>query len=313
MKKEIPISQKQFTWLIVTVIFAIIGYFLFTLWAGWKQVLDAVVRIGFSGIAIALSLSLVNYFLRFLRWNNFLHTLGCYVPFWRSLRIYLAGFSLTTTPAKSGEAIRSIYLTRYGLAYRKSLAAFFAERLSDLMAVLIISVIGLWKYRDGLVIELITLSVVALVFLFLWNTSWIKAVEEFARRRLPEKFAHIIEFGLDFILAFRSCFSMKVLFYAISLSVVAWLAEGLAFYYMLHLLGADIDILTAVFIYAFSLMVGGVTLLPGGLGGAEVTMWQLLLFFGVPSSVTVAVTIMIRLTTLWFSVLLGIICLPRKI
>jgi len=40
-------------------------------------------------------------------------------------------------------------------------------------------------------------------------------------------------------------------------------------------------------------------------------MWQLLMLNGVSSSFAAATTIMIRLTTLWFAVLVGIIALPR--
>jgi len=94
--------------------------------------------------------------------------------------------------------------------------------------------------------------------------------------------------------------------------VIAWTAEAVALYCLLHMLGFDVSLLSAIFIYGFSLVIGGITLLPGGLGGAEVTMLQLLILNDVTASAAVAVTIVIRLTTLWFSVFLGLCALPKK-
>ena len=93
---------------------------------------------------------------------------------------------------------------------------------------------------------------------------------------------------------------------------MAWTAEAAALCYVLHLLGYDIGIITAAFVYGFSLVIGGITLLPGGLGGAELTMMQLLILNGVSAAVAVATTLVIRLTSLWFSVVLGMIALPKK-
>jgi uncharacterized protein (TIRG00374 family) len=96
------------------------------------------------------------------------------------------------------------------------------------------------------------------------------------------------------------------------LGIAAWSAEALALYALLHFMGFGIDLPTALFIYGFSLVIGGITLLPGGLGGAEVAMLQLLSMQNIPLSAAVAITVVIRLTTLWFSVLIGLIVLPKK-
>jgi uncharacterized protein (TIRG00374 family) len=300
-------SSWQLKWLIYTLVASAAGYLLFTIWGGWREVVQAIVTAGPLGIAVALSLSLLNYALRFLRWQTYLHRLGCWVPWRKSFQIYLAGFSLTTTPGKAGEALRSVYLKDYDLSYRKSLAAFFAERFSDLVAVLMISAFGIGLYHDGTWIALLTGAIVFLVFVVIYNKHWLEALERIAKSWLPDHMAHWVEFGLEMMLAFRHCYRIESLVVGIGLSVLAWMAEGVAFYTLLHLLGSQIPMLTAQFVYSFSLLIGAITLLPGGLGGAEVTMWQLLLFFGVPNSITVAVTILIRLTTLWFSVLLGLI------
>ena len=100
----------RFKALIITIILSVVGYFLFSLWGGWNDVLRATREVGLKGIAVALLLSLVNYGLRFVRWDAFLRVLGQnHIPFIPNLRIYLAGFALTTTPGKAGEAFEAFF------------------------------------------------------------------------------------------------------------------------------------------------------------------------------------------------------------
>lgn len=93
-----------------SVLLSAIGYLGFALWSGWHDVVHAVAKVGFVGIAAALSLSLANYGLRFIRWQLYLEAMGRPVPWRPSLKIYLAGFALTTTPGKAGEALRGVLL-----------------------------------------------------------------------------------------------------------------------------------------------------------------------------------------------------------
>jgi uncharacterized protein (TIRG00374 family) len=100
-----------------------------------------------------------------------------------------------------------------------------------------------------------------------------------------------------------------MLLYGIALGVVAWGSEGVAFYYIMHVLGSDLSLQTALFIYAFSMLVGALSFLPGGLGGTEASMVALLMLNHVAQPQAVAATVLIRLATLWFAVALGIIAL----
>ncbi len=131
------LSGWRFRALLLIVLLSAIGYLGFSLWGGWRDVVAALVRVGFIGTTIALALSLVNYGLRFVRWQKFLALLGHRIPHQESLRIYIAGFGLTILPGKAGEAIRSVFLKHHGVTYPESLAAFFSEHFSNLISMLI--------------------------------------------------------------------------------------------------------------------------------------------------------------------------------
>jgi len=81
---------------------------------------------------------------------------------------------------------------------------------------------------------------------------------------------------------------------------------------MLSWLGVDIQITFSVFIYSVAMLAGALSFLPGGLGGTEAVMVSLLLWKNVLLPDAVAATVLIRLTTLWFAVILGGIALASS-
>ena len=101
-------SAWQYRALILTIVCAAAGYLGFSLWSGWHEVSQALQSVGLLGTLLVLLMSLTNYGLRFIRWQGYLQTLGYPIAWRPSLKIYLAGFALTTTPGKAGEALRVI-------------------------------------------------------------------------------------------------------------------------------------------------------------------------------------------------------------
>jgi len=97
---------------------------------------------------------------------------------------------------------------------------------------------------------------------------------------------------------------------AVGLGTISWLGEGVGFYFILLGLGLEPSwqlLSLAVFILAFSTVVGAVSALPGGMGAAEVSIAGMLTLLGglEPAQATTA-TVLIRLATLWFGILLGL-------
>jgi conserved hypothetical protein len=295
--------------LILSVVAAAVGYLAFSLWGGWQDVLAALRQVSWPVLLLLLLLSLVNYGLRFARWQHYLSLFGHRVPWLRSLRIYLGGFALTTTPGKAGEALRCVLLQPLGVSWPHSLAALLAERLGDLVAILLLAAIGLSAYPQGRGVMLFMTVVLLLLLLFIQQRRWLEQLDQWLRRRFSGRAAALAAGLIETMLHSSRLFSLPLLVYSAVLGVVAWGAEGVAFYYLIQVLGTDLDLPTALFIYAFSMLVGAVSFLPGGLGGAELAMVTLLTLHGMSPGVAVAATVIIRLATLWFAVLLGAVAL----
>lgn len=295
----------------ISIALAAVGYLGLSLWAGWHEVAAAVVTAGATVLFGLLALSLLNYLLRFLRWAHYLRLLDAHVPWRDNLAAYFSGFALTTSPGKLGETLRSVLLKPCGVPVPVSLAAFFAERVSDLLAILVLAAIGLWDYAPARPVVGLALF---LVFVALLLAQWrvlLRAIEHWAVLR-QQGWARLLVKLCAIVLHFRRCFSPSAMMMGLALGLVAWLAEGVGFWWLLDALGHPLPVTRAVFVYAFAMLVGGLSFLPGGLGSSEAVMIGLLSVYGLPEAVAVTATLICRLATLWFAVALGAIFLMRQ-
>lgn len=297
--------------LIVSVVFAALGYLSFSLWGGLRNVAAAFVLIGISGTAIALVMSLVNYGLRFVRWQMYLVQLGHSVELMPSLRIYLSGFALTTTPGKAGEIFRGVLLKQRNVPFSATLAAFVSERLSDLVAVVLLTLLGLSQYPEARSIVMVGVVGIVVVLVCLSSKTVLDRLHAWSLRRSGTLMTFLAN-TMKMLTDARRCHRPGLMVVSTVLSLVAWGVEALAFYWVLNWLGADISLTFAVFVYSLSMLAGALSFLPGGLGGAEAVMISLLVFKGMATPAAVAATVFIRLATLWFAVLIGLFALIKS-
>jgi uncharacterized protein (TIRG00374 family) len=303
-KKTLPI-------LIAVVVISALVYLAVSLWAGFGNVVQAVKDVGVFGLAGALLASLTSYALGFVRWQGYLKLLGHSVPRAKNLSIYLGSFALAMTPARSGELLRGLFLQKYGVPFPASLAAFAAERIIDLLAMALLVTLGLWTYSPARPMIFVVVLGVVTVITLLNLPKFLQALRTFAETKLPAKLSRIAVGLLGAALNFRSLFRLQGLGYGLSLGLFIVAAEGIGLYLLLQSLGSGISLFTALAIYSFSLLAGALSFLPGGVGGFEAAMILLLSANGLAEAQAVAVTLLIRVGTLWLAVLIGILLLPR--
>jgi len=304
-QSRLHLEGWRFKALLLSIAAATAGYLAFSLWGGWQDVSQAFGLIGWMGTSIALVLSLLNYGLRFARWQLYLRRLGHPIPHLPSLRIYLSGFALTTTPGKAGELFRSVLLQQRSVPFPASCAAFISERLSDLVAITLLTLVGLSSSPQALSLILAGALGIALLFAVLSCRSILDSL--LARTQTgASKLKQALRGILQMLAEARGCHSPGLLAIATVLSLLAWGAEALAFHWVLVWLGTDIPLTYAVFVYALSMLAGALSFLPGGLGGAEASMIGLLLLQDMSMPEAIAATVFIRLATLWFAVVLGL-------
>ena len=150
---------------------------------------------------------------------------------------------------------------------------------------------------------------VALIFLVLSNQTVLERLH--AATGNATRPARLLRHGLDILLQTRRCQAPAILLSATVLSLLAWAAEAWALHLILGWSGVETSWRIAFFIYAAAMLAGALSFMPGGLGSTEAVMVTLLLWQGAGEAEAVAATVLIRMTTLWFAVALGLIAALR--
>ncbi|NIS80838.1 MAG: flippase-like domain-containing protein [Anaerolineales bacterium] len=263
-----------------------------------------------------LACTLVNYGLRFLKWHYYLWQIGIRDFSWReSARLFVAGFPLAVTPGKVGEALKGVWLNnKTQIPVARGVTVVLAERISDGLAVLILSTLGVIAYpRYWPVFAIVLGALLAAVLL--------SQIRPFAMGmlRLAERLPFIRRIAQhlrEFYEGAYALFRPRATLTAVALGTFAWLGEGIGMYLVLIGLGVPSGWETlsiAVFVLSFSTVIGAVSALPGGLGAVEVSMTGMLtLLLGLPTSTAATSTLLIRFATLWFGVTLGLAVWTRS-
>lgn len=267
----------------------------------------ASLRWGFIGAVFGLSL--VNYFIRFCNWQFYLSSIGIRnVRRLDSLLIFIGGFGMGITPGKVGEVVRSLLLKeRYDIPISKTGSLVLVDRLTDVLALLLIGGIGMVQLRYGFKVFAV-LALFALGLLVVLSSKRLSHALLRLLKRLPVLARH--EEKLESL--YDSVYTLlqpKRLWLIMLLSILSWSCEAVGFYLVFQALGIGIGMYFAFFIYSFSTLIGAVALLPGGLGLTEGSMTGLLVLLHVDKGAAAAATVLIRLATLWFGLCLGLLCL----
>jgi uncharacterized protein (TIRG00374 family) len=256
-----------------------------------------------------LALSLFNYVLRFVRWEVYLKRLGVALSRGRSLAVFLVGFLLSVTPGKAGE-LGKAWLVRElgGGPALRIVPAVLAERITDVLGTVVLVSLGALPLPGGPWIAAAGLAAVAAVTLVL---TWRRGAERIFSllERMPavgSRVRHLEEMydGLQDLL------SPGLVLLAVFLATLAWAAEGVGFWLVVRDYAPRAELLVAVFNYTAATVLGGLSMLPGGLGVAEGSLAALLHSQGLDTADAGSITLVIRGATLWFAVLLGLLALP---
>ena len=256
----------------------------------------------YGGLAAALGLAVLNYVLRYLRWAIYLRALGIRVPHSVSASVFVAGLALSITPGKAGELLKSVWLNRRaGVPVSASAPAVIMERLTDVISVGLLGLTGIVLLPTAVALVVGGVVVVTVV-IGIMAASRMGA----SALRLPvlRRWREPLEQSLD---SFRRLMRPGMLTVAVILGALAWAAEGLALWIIIVGIGEWVSPLIAIPISAAAALVGAVTALPGGLVGFEGSMVALLRQAGLGAPEAALATLLTRLATLWFAVLIGLL------
>jgi len=304
----VNILTKLKSKLLFSIIFGVIILLVLSVFADINSLIIALYEFQWSYAPLILILTFFNYIFRFIKWYYYLKKLGININKKDSAIVFFSGLTMSITPGKFGEVLKSYLLKQLnGINISRSAPIVFAERLTDVIGLILLSSVGATIYKYGESILIATLICIALMILVIQSkTISLKIIGFSERIPIISNFAH------NLYELYESAFQLlilKNLLIAVIISALSWFFECLAMYYTIKAFGLNISLIAATFVFAFSSIAGAVSMLPGGLGVAEGSMTGLLILLNIPKPFAVSATLIIRFCTLWFGVGIGMVTL----
>jgi uncharacterized protein (TIRG00374 family) len=294
--------------IIISIITVFILITFISIFFDFKDLLSILGTFDLKYIGIILLLPLVNYILRFIKWNYYLSLIHIKIPFTKNLLIFLSSFSLTITPGKLGEILKSYMLKeQFSIPISKSSPIVFAERVTDAISMLFLCALGLLTFNYGIQPLILITSLILIGIIFIQNKKLsLKLISQLSKLKLLKNKSASLE---RFYLSSYSLFQLKPLILSVIIGIFSWGSEALVIYFVIKALGLNILMTQGIFVFAFSSLVGALSMLPGGLIATEGSMIGLLTMIGISSNISASGTLIIRFATLWFGFFIGLIFL----
>jgi len=303
----LPKSLTTRTFAVVALSVAI--YAAVALFAGWEDLQAEFAKFPVRLLLPLGMLSLVNYGLRFWRWQIYLRALKISIPTRESVGLYFATYLMVITPGKIGEVFKAgILRERHDVNLSLGLPVVVAERISDFLAVLILAIAGVFFWPGsftGMTAGLVTAAgIPVLLFLFQARPVRTRLVRKVASSPLLARHRIGIDEASDTL---SHLMGIKLGSVSLTLSILAWLAECLGLWLVCRGLDFPLPVGQSLFVYAAGTIVGSLSFLPGGLGGTEATIIWLLQSLDMTRTTAATTALLVRLFTLWLAVGVGLV------
>jgi uncharacterized protein (TIRG00374 family) len=292
--------------LVLALTLGIAVYVTLAIFSDLDELAAALDNFDYALIPAILGLVALSYVGRFLRWTYYLRLLKVSVPKGINAAIFTSGLSMAISPGKLGEVLKSVFVRRVsGAPIARTAPAVVAERATDGTGMV------LWGFVGAFALHLppwtmLTFLAVAAIGIAVLRSKRLSLAAERVLRKLPlvNRFAPHLR---DFHGASNELLAMAPLLVGTAISFFSWGLECTGVYLCALGLGADRPFLLIIFVFAVSSLLGVVSMLPGGIGAVEAGLYgQFVAVANLSTGLAGALTLIIRLATLWFATLLGV-------
>ncbi|CAA9460876.1 MAG: hypothetical protein AVDCRST_MAG14-2420 [uncultured Rubrobacteraceae bacterium] len=260
-----------------------------------------------SLVPVIFGLVALSYVVRFVRWSYYLRLLKATMPLRPNVAIFAAGLSMTISPGKLGEVLKSVFIKQVnGAPIARTAPAVVAERATDGTGMIAWGLMGALAFSFGFEALLLFLAIAA-VGIAVLRSKRLSLLAERVLLKLPLLNRLAPHVG-DFHGASSELLATRPLIVGTFISFCSWGLEILAVYLCVVGIGAEVPFLVVVFIFVLGSFAGAFSMLPGGIGVAEAGLaGGFSTFAGLSGGLSVALTFVIRIATLWFATLIGVV------
>jgi glycosyltransferase 2 family protein len=223
-----------------------------------------------------------------------------------SILIFASGLIMSISPGKVGELLKAFLIKdKYHISKSITFSVVLAERFIEFIALVSVSLVGVLVYNYGYGYVAIFCIIFSIFMILGLNQNLkLKIIRALTRSSyLKNRVSSIDVMQSSLTQLFAPILFVKMLL----LSIVAWIIEFIGIYIILDNFNGNIDLMYSTFVYSLSIIIGAVSMLPGGIGATEGSLTYLLTQFGFSDYIAITSTLLIRISTLWFSVFIGFI------
>ena len=293
--------------LVLAVVLGVAVFAALSLFSDFGELRSALSGFNVALIPVILGLVSLSYAGRFVRWLYYLKILKVSVPLGQNAAIFAAGLSMTISPGKLGEVLKSVFVRQAsGAPIARTAPAVVAERATDGTGMV------LWGFIGALALNLPPWTMLAFLAVAVFGIAVLRSkklslLAERVLLKLPllDKLAPHLR---SFHGASNELLGARPLAVGTAISFFSWGLECLAVYLCAVGLGAEVGFLMVVFVFAVSSLLGVLSMIPGGIGAVEAGLaLQFVNLAGMSTGLAGALTFIIRLATLWWATFIGIL------
>ncbi|MGC8670108.1 MAG: lysylphosphatidylglycerol synthase transmembrane domain-containing protein [Candidatus Micrarchaeia archaeon] len=305
-KKEYVKLIKRITAFIIAAFVASFLVFFGIAWfGGISNVLSVIGHSNLLIYSLAFISVLCGYLLRFVKWNYYIKKLGLKIPLKKNLIVYLSLYSMNITPGKVGRVLVAYTLNRLTKKKTTNLIPIVTlDIFTDFLGVGVLALIAA-LYFHTYVLYIIGIDILLMIpFLFVMSDWFYKRIKNFIKNERVLKMFTL--YGDEYFASQSTLNKPSVYLISLGVSLPAAFFNAMALLFSLMAIGITPHIAGAALIESSSMVLGMVTAIPGNIG---VTDGALVAFIGsafhTDATVSSAITIMTRLATLWFGLVIG--------
>lgn len=263
--------------------------------SGIEEVIRLILTSNINFILLAFLTFLFSVFLKSLRWQILLKSVKIKVPFSHAFYSFNSAMFLgNLVPFKALEPLRGYFLKiKFGYSFSKTIPLVLTERALDVFVYILFSLITLqalieflpsfitfFAFFGMLVFFLISLSVLLILNSKKLTLKFFKLI---LRLPLIKRFSRKIKrMAKNFSTGFTQLKESRSLPKIFFLTLLIWISEGVIFLLSARAVGVNLAF-PFFALPLISILLGVLTLIPGGLGSIEAIMVLLLSFLGFPT------------------------------
>jgi len=254
-----------------------------------SNVLKEILNANILFLIVAVFFVFISLFTETLKWFFIAKTQTTNVPFSKAFKINMvSNFYGFITPSRVGGAMRAEYLKEYNGNLGKGLSNYVLDKVLDLCALVFLSIMFSYVFKDLLPTNLLYYAISAfillccLLFVFINKERSRSILKVFYKKLLPKK---IKEKAREGFYSFYEDMPKKryfILFFA--LNILNWIVLYTISYFIGISLGINISFIYFLAIMPLATLVAQIPITISGLGTREAALISLFGLFGISST-----------------------------